>query len=135
MSAALDAATAAIKQRFDTLYKATFPNELISYPNARFLPGKTLKPWARLTIRWGAGLPETMDGVNTTAGVIFVSIFVPKGTGEGELLKRANTVRDIFNRQDISGVRCEVAGGPEMAEDAAWMQSTVKIPFTFDETN
>lgn len=135
MSAALDAATTAVKQLVADYMAASWPDDLVSYANVAFTPpNDPPRPWLRVTIQWGDALPATMDGLNTTIGVIFLGVFVPKGIGEGEALKRLNGLRDLLSRQDVSGVRCSIASGPQRLEEAAWSQYVVKVPFTFDET-
>ena len=72
------AATATVDAAID----AGWASEPISWPNMPFTPPDNL-PWLKVDYLWGDSFIATKDGLNTTVGVVQLTIFSPRDAGDG----------------------------------------------------
>lgn len=131
MPSSLDAATRALETRLAT----GFPTTPIAWPNVEFAAPQG-QPYFRAWVLWASGQLFTMrrEARNRVPGIYQVSIYSPLGLGAGPALLLADQVRDLFNREQFSGVRCDVPSGPvTLPEEPPWYGVAVSIPFVFEE--
>jgi len=131
MSSSLDGATRALETRL----QAAFPTTPIAWPNVEFAA-----PVGQLHLRawtlWAQGQLFTMrhEARNRVPGIYQVSIYSPLALGAAPALTTADQVRDLFNREQFAGVRCDVPSGPLTSPEAPpWYGVAVSIPFVFEE--
>lgn len=133
MASGTKTAQSAILSRFQTQWADRTP---VAYPNVDFTPPDD-EPWVRLDIVWGEASPATMGATrrNTLPGVIFINVFHAPGEARGAAHALIDAARDIFNRVEFSGVRCDVPSGPEPVRggDKQWDQVVTRVAFTVDE--
>lgn len=112
--------------------------ELIYWPNTLFTPPAVAAgvKWLKVDIVWGDGVPVTMGetGRNTLVGVIYLSVYTPKGEARGAATQLCDQLRDLFNRVEFAGVRCNAPSAPAFAPEDEWERAQVRVGFTFDET-
>ncbi len=143
MGSDLIAAAGAIRSHFKSAWKTArgySENEFtarVAWGGTHFDPPDS--DWSRLSFLWGDGFEHTMGGPdrgkNELIGVVTVQLFVPPGEGTGQLEVYADGVRNIFNRQVVSGVRFGAPSGPRAASQReGWLQVDIDIPFTVEET-
>lgn len=99
-------------------------------------------PWIKLDIGWGDGRAATLGtpALNELRGVIYLSIFVPQGTGTATLELLKGHARQIFSRYHgglstpVNDLRCLVTDpGSRAEQDGAWIYSVLATPFyTFE---
>jgi hypothetical protein len=133
MASALDTARAAIEGRIQTLW-ALSDNTTIAWPNQPTSPPAT-GTWIQPTILWGDGFIQTKNGRNTIAGLLNINVYGEPGKGWGPVSQTGDSVRDLVNRVEVSGVRFGAPSGPRPvpSPDLKWVQANVRIPFTVDE--
>ena len=92
--------------------------------------------WIEPHILWGGGFVSTKNGRSTITGVVSVNVFAQGGTGTGPLMVKADSVRDVMNRIESSGVRFGVPSGPRRIPnpESKWVQANITVPFSVDET-
>lgn len=131
MSSSLDGATRALETRL----AQAFPTTPIAWPNVEFAAPHTqlhLRAW----VLWAEGqfLSMCTEARNQVPGIYQVSIYSPLALGAAPALTMADQVRDLFNREQFAGVRCNVPSGPVvLPEDPPWYSVAVSIPFVVEE--
>lgn len=119
-------------------FAEAFPTVPTWFPGTDFMPPSTGTLWCQVRLVWGAGEVLTMapDKTNRVHGVLQVRIYAPQNTGDGDALRLAEQVRQLYNRLDEGGVRCEVASGFQQADDYAlsWFAGQVTVPYWILET-
>ena len=131
MASDLDSAVATI----ETTLEGAFPALPIAFANAPFKPPSTGN-WLDCTVIWGDTFVTTMAPTNrnTAVGVVMVGVQTPLSIGAGAAYRLADTVRDLYNRKEIAGVRFGAASGPRRGPlDSLWHRVVVSVPFTVDE--
>lgn len=87
----------------------------VNYENTVFTPPNTT-PWLQVFIRYGdssyATLMAPATGLNKQNGVVTINIFTPVGAGTAANLTIANRVKQLFDRQIVSGIIFDGAAGP-----------------------
>lgn len=100
-------------------------------------------PWLKLDIGWGEGRAATLGtpALNELVGVIYLSIFVPSGTGTAALETLKGHARKIFTRYHgglstpVNDLRCQVtSAGSRTEQDGAWIYSVLSTRFYTFET-
>lgn len=129
------AAARIIETQLATSWGATTP---IAWPNVPFTPPSTGE-WIKIDFLWGTGAVVAKRavgfiGLSSVAGVLQISIFGPKGSGDGSLQSLAETTRLIWTRTrytDFSNadVWFGVPSGPVSIFDEAWRALVVSAPF------
>lgn len=79
----------------------------------------------------------TTGSSNSVVGVIVMNVFTPKGIGPGANLTIGKRIRDLYNRQVVSGVHFDPPTGPEVVASPApegYFQTQVRLTFeTFED--
>lgn len=153
MSADLNAAAGVIRDRFKTRWmQARSYDEAECEARVQF--GATVfdppavdevdehYEWIRFTILWGDAFELTIGdtdvGENEIVGVLSIAVFVPTGSGEGELETLCSLIRPIFDRLDIENLKFGAPSapkpGPPAVENDGWEQRVIDVPFTLEET-
>ena len=128
MSTVIDSARDAIEARI----AAQWANTRIRWPNVHYTPPDD-DSWLSVDVLWGDGFIQTKNGRNTLIGVLNLNVFVPTGTGGGDLAELCDDARDMINRLEVSGVRFGAPSGPRFSVDGKWRQGTVSVAFSTDE--
>ena len=97
--------------------------------------------WVQCLVSFGANEYLTLGGTtgssNSIIGVVAINIFTPLGVGSGANLTIGKRVRDLYNRQVISGVHFDPPTGPEVVAAPApegYFQTQVRMTFeTFED--
>ena len=133
MASALDTARVTIEGRIKTLWEAGEDTPIL-WPNDPAAPPES-GTWIQPTILWGDGFVQTKNGRNQIIGVLSINVFGDAGKGTGALNQAADSVRDLANRVEVSGVRFGVPSGPRPipSPDTKWVQANVRVPFSVDE--
>jgi hypothetical protein len=92
-------------------------------------------------VSFGSNNFLTMGGTtgssNSVIGVIVMNVFTPKGVGPGANLTIGKRIRDLYNRQVVSGVHFDPPTGPEVVASPApegYFQTQVRLTFeTFED--
>jgi len=134
MASALDTARVTIESRIKTLWAAD-ENTTIIWPNDPKDPPAS-GTWIEPAIVWGDGFLSTKDGRQTITGVVSINVFGQAGNGFGPVTQSADSVRDMVNSVEVSGVRFGVPSGPRRIPnpESKWVQANVRVPFSVDET-
>ncbi|HLE03969.1 MAG TPA: hypothetical protein VI729_05060 [Anaerolineales bacterium] len=134
MASALDAARVTIESRIKTLWAAD-ENTTIIWPNDPKDPPAS-GTWIEPAIVWGDGFLSTKDGRQMITGVVSINVFGQAGNGFGPVTQSADSVRDMVNSVEVSGVRFGVPSGPRRIPnpESKWVQANVRVPFSVDET-
>jgi hypothetical protein len=97
--------------------------------------------WVQCLVSFGANEYLTQGGTtgsnNSIIGVIAINIFTPLGVGPGANLTIGKRIRDLYNRQVVSGVYFDPPIGPEVVASPApegFFQTQVRLTFeTFED--
>jgi hypothetical protein len=97
--------------------------------------------WVQCLVNFGANEYLTQGGTtgsnNSIIGVIAINIFTPLGVGPGANLTIGKRIRDLYNRQVVSGVYFDPPIGPEVVASPApegFFQTQVRLTFeTFED--
>lgn len=146
MASALETAQKAILTRLLGGLPTGITQALTQWPNTPFVPpspSSTPGLWLRVDLLWGDGFPVTVSPIgsnrarNTIAGVLQLTVSGPVAKGGSDVNTAADTLRDLFNRQEFNGVRCDVVSGPSPgpSPDGTWWSTMLRVPFTVDETH
>ena len=71
------------------------------------------------------------SSINSVTGLILLNIYTSEGTGSGANLTIAKRIRDLYNRQTVSGVVFDAPVGPETLTGApdGFYQTQIRITF------
>lgn len=135
MSSTLNDVRAAIEGRIAT-QMAIAPAYPVSYQNVPYSPPNN-SPWLQVFIRFGDNayatlLPTGGAGFNRQNGVLTVNIYTPIGVGTGANFTIAERIKDLFDRQTVSGIIFDAASGPAQVIPAApepYYQTQLTITF------
>jgi hypothetical protein len=108
----------------------------ISYQNVPFTPPNNT-PWAQAFIRFGDNnyatlLPTGSVGFNRQTGTLVINVFTPQGQGTAANFTIAERLKDLFDRQIVSGIIFDAASGPAQVTPAApepYFQTQLTITF------
>ena len=75
------------------------------------------------------------SSTNSVIGLILLNIYTPEGTGSGANLIIAKRIRDLYNRQIVSGVIFDAPVGPEIftSSPEGKFQTQIRINFNIYE--
>jgi hypothetical protein len=126
---------AAIEGRIAT-QMAISPAYPVSYQNVPFTPPNN-SPWLQVFLRLGDNdyatlLPIGGAGFNRQNGVLVVNVFTPIGAGTAANFTIAERIKDLFDRQTVSGIIFDAASGPAHVTPAApepYYQTQLTITF------
>ena len=135
MSSTYNDVRAAIEGRIAT-EMAIAPAYPVSYQNVPFTPPNNT-PWLQASVRFGDNayatlLPTGGVGFNRQNGTLVVNVFTPVGLGAGANFTIAERVKDLFDRQTVSGIIFDAASGPNVVTPASpepYFQTQLTITF------
>ena len=82
-------------------------------------------------------LGGTTGSSNSIIGIIAINIYTPKGVGPGANLTIGERIRNLFNRQIVSGLHIDPPIGPEVVASPApegYFQTQLRMTFeTFED--
>jgi hypothetical protein len=108
---------AAIEGRIAT-QMAISPAYPVSYQNVPFTPPNN-SPWLQVFLRLGDNAYATLKSFNRQNGVLVVNVFTPIGAGTAANFTIAERIKDLFDRQTVSGIIFDAASGPAQVTPAA----------------
>jgi hypothetical protein len=97
--------------------------------------------WVQCLVSFGANEYLTLGGTtgssNSIIGIIAINIYTPKGVGPGANLTIGERIRNLFNRQIVSGLHIDPPIGPEVVASPApegYFQTQLRMTFeTFED--
>lgn len=91
--------------------------------------------WIRMTVTPGTRKAVAYGNTRIwrTYGEVIFQIFVPKGNGDGEARRYADTIGTILEGKTISGVELEAVTFRPVGDELNWAQFNVAIDYTVDE--
>ena len=111
------------------------PAYQVSYPNVPFTPPNNA-PWLQVSLNLGDNAYATLvgpgTGYNRQNGVLVVNVFTPIGVGAAANYTIAERVKDLFDRQTVSGIIFDAASGPAQVTPASpepYYQTQLTITF------
>lgn len=111
---------------------AVGPNTPIAWPNLVFTPPAT-GPWLKVDLVWGNGAITTKE-LHRVTGLVQLTVFGPKGAGDGAFYAMVESARSLFNRQRLPSPNRELmfgaTSGPVAIFDESWRALAVSAPFT-----
>jgi hypothetical protein len=114
MSSTYNDVRSAIEGRIAT-EMATSPSYPVSYQNVSYTPPNN-STWVSVEIRFGdnnyATLLGPTPGFNRQIGALILNVHSPVGVGPGANLTVAERLKDLFDRQTVSGIIFDPANGP-----------------------
>jgi len=118
-----------IRTRFEANWTGTQP---VQYPNQPFIPPAG-SSWLRLEMTEGEARNASL-GINHIrhVGVIWIGVYIPKGTGISAGFTLAETAAAIFENQRFHSVHCWAASIKDAGIYSGWRQITAVIPYWFD---
>ena len=117
----------AIEKHFESNWTETS----VHYPNSKF---KLVKEFVRLTTLFGESAQISLGSSPDTRnpGVVIFSIFVEPGKGLKRAMSLADSIKSIFDKQDILGLRFKTVRVAILGETESYYQVNVSCPFYFD---
>jgi len=115
MTATYNDVRAAIEGRIAT-QMAVNPAYPVAYGNVPFTPPNNT-PWVQAQLRFGDNtyatlLPTGSVGYNRQTGTVTLNVFTPIGNGAAANYTIAERLKDLFDRQTVSGIIFDAASGP-----------------------
>ena len=114
MASSYNDVRSAIESRIAT-EMAKSPSYPVSYQNVPFTPPNN-STWVGVNVRFGsktyATLMSPSSGKNRQVGTLVIDVYSPIGNGPGANLTVAERLKDLFDRQTVSGVFFAQAVGP-----------------------
>lgn len=114
---------------------ALSPSFPVSYQNVPFTPPNN-STWISVSVRFGSKTYATLigpsSGKNRQVGTLVVDVYSPIGAGPGANLTVAERLKDLFDRQTVSGVIFADASGPAQVLPASpedYFQTQTTITF------
>ena len=134
MSSTLNDVRSAIEARIAT-EMALSPKYPVSYQNVSYAPPNN-GTWVQVSISFGDAAYATLLGASTGFdrhnGVLAVNIFTPNGQGTGANYTIGERIKDLFDRQTVSGIIFDAASGPSQVVPSApepYYQTQLTITF------
>lgn len=134
MASSYNDVRSAIESRIAT-EMALSPSFPVSYQNVPFTPPNN-STWVGVSVRFGTKTYATLigpsSGKNRQVGTLVIDVHSPVGVGPGANLTVAERLKDLFDRQTISGVFFAQAVGPGQvlpASPEGYFQTQTTITF------
>jgi hypothetical protein len=97
--------------------------------------------WVQCLVSFGANEYLTLGGTtgssNSIIGIVAINIYTPKGVGPGANLTIGERIRNLFNRQIVSGLHIDPPIGPEVVASPTpegYFQTQLRMTFeTFED--
>jgi hypothetical protein len=121
---------AAIEGRIATEL-ANAPTYPVSYQNVPFTPPNN-SPWLQVFLRLGDNAYATLKSFNRQNGVLVVNVFTQQSQGAALNFTIAERIKDLFDRQTVSGIIFDAASGPSQVVPSApepYYQTQLTITF------
>jgi hypothetical protein len=94
---------------------AKAPAYPVSYQNIPFTPPNN-SPWLQVFLRLGDNAYATLKSFNRQNGVLVVNVFTLRSKGAALNFSIAERIKDLFDRQTVSGIIFDAASGPAPVE-------------------
>jgi hypothetical protein len=115
---------------------AVSPAYPVAYGNVPFTPPNNT-PWVQAQLRFGDNtyatlLPTGSVGYNRQTGTLTLNVFTPIGNGAAANYTIAERLKDLFDRQTVSGIIFDAASGPNVVVPASpepYFQTQLTITF------
>jgi hypothetical protein len=115
---------------------AKSPSYPVAYGNAPFVPPNNA-PWVQAQLRFGDNtyatlLPTGSVGYNRQTGTVILNVFTSIGNGAAANYTIAERLKDLFDRQTVSGIIFDAASGPNVVIPASpepYFQTQLTITF------
>ena len=123
-----------IRTRFNLLRDILIP---VSWPNESFEVPNPPKTYVRFSIANGdSKLMDIGSEIKTyrNIGIIYLSLFCPPNTGNGQIMIQADNMANIFRSWNGQSVKCRTPSIKHIGTVSdGWYQVNVVIPFQRDE--
>jgi len=135
--------TSVARGRFESQWEASHPDVPIQWDNIDFTPPEiptTPNPprgsYVRVVFVYSGAFQADMssDPRFRSTGTMVVSVFVPKGVGEGLAYRLAETAAGIFRQARIDGMTFRAPYPVRVGPDGDYFQLNVVSPFFADAT-
>ena len=138
-AANLNTIRSAIEARLATEL-AVAPVLPVVFHNQPYVPTPN-SSWVQCLVSFGANEYLTLGGTtgssNSIIGIVAINIYTPKGVGPGANLTIGERIRNLFNRQIVSGLHIDPPIGPEVVASPApegYFQTQLRMTFeTFED--
>jgi len=112
----------------------------VVFHNQPYVPAPN-SSWVQCLVSFGANEYLTLGGTtgssNSIIGIVAINIYTPKGVGPGANLTIGERIRNLFNRQIVSGLHIDPPIGPEVVASPApegYFQTQLRMTFeTFED--
>ena len=111
----------------------------VVFHNQPYVPAPN-SSWVQCLVSFGANEYLTLGGAtgssNSIIGIIAINVFTPKGVGPGANLTIGQRIRNLFNRQIVTGVYFDPPIGPEVVASPApegYFQTQLRMTFETHE--
>ena len=119
---------------------AVAPVLAVVFHNQPYVPTPN-SSWVQCLVSFGANEYLTLGGTtgssNSIIGIVAINIYTPKGIGPGANLTIGERIRNLFNRQIVSGLHIDPPIGPEVVASPApegYFQTQLRMTFeTFED--
>ena len=129
----------AINNAVKLRWTATWTHTLTAYDNEPYTPAANT-PWVRLAVRDGNSKQISLGvpSLDRHAGIVFVQVFSPLGTGDSRARWLADKACGVFRKRDLDTTTGSMTFGVPYTVAAEtpgdnWFQINVLCPFTADE--
>jgi len=122
-----------IRETCISAISASWTETPVAWPNKGFDPSDD-NDWIRPTIKMGDTFEgeKGEDGVGIRTGVLFVDIFVPKGTGNKAALDYSIKIERLFRKKNLDNIIFDEPSTNDIGvygTDSPYYQVQVKTPF------
>jgi hypothetical protein len=103
----------------------------VAYSNVPFTPPNN-QPWVQAQLRFGDNAYATLTSFNRQNGTLVLNVFTPIGNGAAANYTIAERLKDLFDRQTVSGIIFDAASGPNVITPAApepYFQAQLTVTF------
>jgi len=125
-----------LRDRFDTQWVTGGQQRTeVAWPNVSFTPPEG-EPWVRFAVRHSGGQLASIgtSPMHRYTGMVIVEVFVPTGTGDGDIDDLCDAAEAIFrDYRTQQGLRFDSPYTLDMGETGGgWYKKDVMCPFTRD---
>lgn len=108
----------------------------VSYPNEDFdKPENPKEPWMRVSINEGEINRAEIgnNGIHRQLGLINLQIFIPAGTGTGNLSPLVEDARSLLTEKTFGDIRIDSPRESRPGKNRGWFGHTMKFPYERDK--
>ena len=121
-----------IRETCVSAISASWTETPIAWPNKNFNPSDD-DDWIRPIIKMGDTFEgeKGEDGVGIRTGILFIDIFVPKGTGNKAALTYSVKLERLFRKKNLDNINFDEAATDDKGvyKDSPYYQVQIKVPF------